>query len=238
MAGAAQKEDEPITAINVTPLVDVCLVLVIIFMAVAPMAVTLGIKVLESRASNAEGKASVDENVQVKLALDGQITDFFEWRGAGMINPNPPLGAMWKAERLFTAIYFGWDLDRFFLRLDPDEQSRARQQELQLQVYIQTAAGSFRLAWPFASPGEQEYILAHRAADGPWEDIDSSRLISRKAIVELAVPVKDLRVEPGDSLRVSVVALEHGLEVGRYPHQQPAIVTVPGPDFDATMWRV
>lgn len=74
MAGAAQKDDEPITAINVTPLVDVCLVLVIIFMAVAPMAVTLGIKVLESRASNAEGKASVDENVQVKLALDGQIT--------------------------------------------------------------------------------------------------------------------------------------------------------------------
>ena len=73
MAGASQKEDEPITQINVTPLVDVCLVLVIIFMAVAPMAVTLGIKVLETRASNAEGKASADENVNVKIALDGAI---------------------------------------------------------------------------------------------------------------------------------------------------------------------
>ena len=74
MAGFSQKEDEPITAINVTPLVDVCLVLVIIFMAVAPMAVTLGIKVLESRPSNQEGKASVDENVQIKVMLDGGIT--------------------------------------------------------------------------------------------------------------------------------------------------------------------
>ena len=75
MAGASsQKDDEPITGINVTPLVDVCLVLVIIFMAVAPMAVTLGIKVLETRPSNAEGKSSVDENVQVKVALDGTIT--------------------------------------------------------------------------------------------------------------------------------------------------------------------
>ena len=73
MAGAAQKDDEPITAINVTPLVDVCLVLVIIFMAVAPMAVTLGIKVLESRPSNAEGKASVDENVAIKITVDGAI---------------------------------------------------------------------------------------------------------------------------------------------------------------------
>ena len=87
MAGASQKEDEPITAINVTPLVDVCLVLVIIFMAVAPMAVTLGIKVLETRSSNAEGKASVDENVNIKIALNGAIfvngkqTDGVTFRG-------------------------------------------------------------------------------------------------------------------------------------------------------------
>lgn len=74
MAGAASKNEEPITAINVTPLVDVCLVLVIIFMAVAPMAVTLGIKVLETRPSAAEGKASVDENVTIKIALDETIT--------------------------------------------------------------------------------------------------------------------------------------------------------------------
>lgn len=73
MAGGSQKADEPITAINVTPLVDVCLVLVIIFMAVAPMAVTLGIKVLESRASTAEGKASADENVNIRITEDGGI---------------------------------------------------------------------------------------------------------------------------------------------------------------------
>ena len=87
MAGTSQKEDEPITNINVTPLVDVCLVLVIIFMAVAPMAVTLGIKVLETRASNAEGKASVDENVNIKITEDGAIavngvkTDGITFRG-------------------------------------------------------------------------------------------------------------------------------------------------------------
>ncbi|MBI4060120.1 MAG: biopolymer transporter ExbD [Elusimicrobia bacterium] len=87
MAGTSQKEDEPITNINVTPLVDVCLVLVIIFMAVAPMAVTLGIKVLETRASNAEGKASLDENVNIKItengavAVNGVRTDGVTFRG-------------------------------------------------------------------------------------------------------------------------------------------------------------
>lgn len=85
--GGSQKSDEPITAINVTPLVDVCLVLVIIFMAVAPMAVTMGIKVLESRPSTAEGKASADENVSIRITQDGAIavngvkTDGITFRG-------------------------------------------------------------------------------------------------------------------------------------------------------------
>ena len=35
--GSGSKGEEPITAINVTPLVDVCLVLVIIFMVTAPL---------------------------------------------------------------------------------------------------------------------------------------------------------------------------------------------------------
>ena len=87
MAGGGSRGEEPITAINVTPLVDVCLVLVIIFMAVAPMAVTLGIKVLETRSSTSEGKASVDENVSVRISLDGSIavngtkTDGMTFRG-------------------------------------------------------------------------------------------------------------------------------------------------------------
>ncbi len=87
MAGAGQKEDEPITNINVTPLVDVCLVLVIIFMAVAPMAVTFGIKVFETRPSTAEGKASIDENVNIKITEDGAVavngvkTDGVTFRG-------------------------------------------------------------------------------------------------------------------------------------------------------------
>jgi len=66
--------DEPITDINLTPLVDVSLVLVIIFMAVAPFALTAGIKVLQSKASAQVGKVSLSESVQVKLNKEGVLT--------------------------------------------------------------------------------------------------------------------------------------------------------------------
>jgi len=49
-------------------------VLVIIFMAVAPFAMTLGIKVLESRAKAAEGKASASDNVTVRLDVAGRLS--------------------------------------------------------------------------------------------------------------------------------------------------------------------
>ena len=66
-------EDEPITDINVTPLVDVALCLVIIFMAVSPFMLQAGLQVTESRAGAATGKQSLDENVQVRLTQEGKI---------------------------------------------------------------------------------------------------------------------------------------------------------------------
>ncbi|SLM46388.1 Glycoside hydrolase, family 57 [Nitrospira japonica] len=170
--------------------------------------------------------------------LDGQVTDFFEWRGAGTINTRPPLGAMWKADGLLTEIFFGWDLDQLFLRLDSEEAERARREGLQVEVHLQSQAHAFRLTWPMNGAGTEEYLLARRAPEGTWQEIGPSRLFCRKTITELAIPFKELGVETGHALRMSLVILEQGLEIARYPHQHPAEVTVPGPDFESALWRV
>ena len=66
-------DQEVITEINVTPLVDVALVLVIIFMAVSPFMLQAGIMVSESKAGAATGKAALEQNVQIALQADGKI---------------------------------------------------------------------------------------------------------------------------------------------------------------------
>jgi len=63
-----------ITEINVTPLVDVCLVLVIIFMVIAPMAMQSGIEVAGSKAGAAKGEAALSENVTVVLDEKDRVT--------------------------------------------------------------------------------------------------------------------------------------------------------------------
>ncbi len=62
--------EESITEINVTPLVDVCLVLVIIFMVTAPMAMQAGIVVASSKVDAAEGQVSQNESVAVRITAE------------------------------------------------------------------------------------------------------------------------------------------------------------------------
>src|SRR5438034_1023607 len=74
MAGAAQDNDEEITGINVTPLVDIVLVLLIIFMVTANFIVRETVEVDLPRA--AHGGETVQGLVNVVIDKDGQI--FFD----------------------------------------------------------------------------------------------------------------------------------------------------------------
>lgn len=74
--------EDMINDINVTPLVDVCLVLVIIFMAVSPFGLQTGINVLQQKAKAAVGKVAESDTVtvkltkQLKLTIDGKPVSF------------------------------------------------------------------------------------------------------------------------------------------------------------------
>ena len=172
----------------------------------------------------------------LRPTLDGMVTDFFEWRGAGTINPNPPLGAMWKAEGLFTAICFGFDLEHLYLRLDPDEALGSRKANLHIEYWLQTPGHSYRLALSLSSP--DHYVLAQRHDDGSWQDISRSGQIAWNQVLELALSFKELHLEEGQTVHLTLLVLDNGLEIARYPRHQPVALTVPGPEFEATVWRV
>lgn len=65
--GSRAQEGEGITSINVVPLIDICLVLLIIFMVTSPMVIQSGILVNSSTVTASHGKSTRNEAVQVKL---------------------------------------------------------------------------------------------------------------------------------------------------------------------------
>lgn len=170
--------------------------------------------------------------------IDGVVTDFFEWRGAGTISTQPPLGAMWKADGLFTGVRFCWSHEWLSLRFDFDEAAQTRHPGMRVDITLQGPHHTFRLAFALDPPGPDHFVLSQATGPETWMEIGPYRSICRDRVVELALPWKDLRLEPGQDVRMSIVIVEHSLEVSRYPHQRPAVLTVPGPEFDAAMWRV
>jgi hypothetical protein len=81
-------------------------------------------------------------------------------------------------------------------------------------------------------------VLSQRRNDGGWEDVDRSDRIAWHQVLELALPFKDLHLEEGHVVQMTWIVRRHGLEIARYPRHQPVALTVPGPEFEATVWRV
>ncbi|MCX6827980.1 MAG: glycoside hydrolase family 57 protein [candidate division Zixibacteria bacterium] len=50
--------------------------------------------------------------------LDGVLTHYYEWSGAGHYNCLGSGGAMHRVDSIITAIYFAFDTDNFYIRLD------------------------------------------------------------------------------------------------------------------------
>jgi biopolymer transport protein ExbD len=73
MAGSSLSgDDEPISGINVTPLVDVVLVLLVIFMITAPVIYQSAIKVQLPKASSGE-KGGSESPLQFSISREGEL---------------------------------------------------------------------------------------------------------------------------------------------------------------------
>jgi alpha-amylase/alpha-mannosidase (GH57 family) len=171
-------------------------------------------------------------------SIDGLVTDFFEWREAGRIATRPPLGAMSKSEGGLTDIRFGWSLDHLYLRLDPDEQSQAQEGGTTVELQLQTPERFYHLSFSLTTTGQHNFLLSKKSASGSWEEVGSYHSICQGKIVEVGVPFKDLQLSAGQAFQMTIVVMEHGLEISRYPHHKAATFTVPDQEFEPSLWRV
>ena len=174
----------------------------------------------------------------ISPVLDGMVTDFFEWYGAGSVRAAPPLGAMWSPTRYFASITFGFNLDRLFLRLDPDRSLKDQEPPLSVEWDIRTNARAYKVSFPLIPPAEGTFLLSRGVPGEAFEYAREVQGLARQRIIEVAVPFRDLELTAGRTFTFSLLVTREGLELARYPHHHPVTLEVPTPDFDAMMWRV
>jgi hypothetical protein len=99
--------------------------------------------------------------------IDGEVTSYFEWMGAGRYQPDNRSGAMHSAEPRIRDVYYGADDENLYVRLDFDDGFKFHAVELRA--------------------GEKSMALL----DNPAVQFAKNR------IVEIRVPLGEIRVPLG-----------------------------------------
>ena len=54
----------------------------------------------------------------IEPEIDGVLSSYFEWLGAGFYQPGSEQAAMYRSERLLDGIWFGFGVESLYLRFD------------------------------------------------------------------------------------------------------------------------
>jgi alpha-amylase/alpha-mannosidase (GH57 family) len=165
--------------------------------------------------------------------LDGRGT-FFEWLNAGRFDAYSERGTMTRVTHgLISHIYFGFDQEQLFVRVDTDGPARDR------------LATIDDLLIRFVEPSDITVTLTAFDAPQPAAMLrrglrKGSRIAIEAAlgeILEVACPLADLKLNPGDRISFVIDLIASRQSVERAPAEGEITLTVPTADYEARMWQ-
>jgi alpha-amylase/alpha-mannosidase (GH57 family) len=138
--------------------------------------------------------------------IDGDVTSYFEWLGAGLYRADPRSGAMHGRQLLVRELYYGTDGKAVFLRFDFDTRPEDMAGGVELHLRFVTKAGT--------AP-----VTAVVRLDGGAK-VDSPEItVALHQLLEVEVPFHAIGAEPGVALQFAVSMWRGGLPLGTLPYE-------------------
>jgi hypothetical protein len=164
--------------------------------------------------------------------IDGVVTSYYEWYQGARLDLKKSGGSMHKAESILSSLYFGFNKDSLFLRLDPAAPFSELPDNTQFSINIDR---------PFphrivvtVKPFLKAALL--RRTDGEWVTIRDITDIAIQDVFEIGIPFGDLQAKEKDEISICISIIKNGEEIERCPWRGHLTLTVPTPDFEAMMW--
>jgi alpha-amylase/alpha-mannosidase (GH57 family) len=173
------------------------------------------------------GEAGSTPEALLHPTIDGHTPVYGEWSGAGSLPANPSRSAMYQATPPFTTLYYGFDLDHLYLRLDAAGATIGADQ---VEIELAAHPGVRLIRFPLERKG---LVRGRTAPEG--SAVGSGVFLD---ILEVQLGFGELGVRAGDHLWLSVRALAGDVEVQRFPSNGTLELEVPGLDFDRVHWKV
>ncbi len=205
---------------------------------------TIGLSVPESLLSPIRETVSlkpIDEPAKfIHPSIDGQITTYWEWVGAGTILLEELGGTMHLGRGGIAGIVFGFDLENLYIRLDPREKKGLEtwNPDLSLRLNINSKV---EVAIDLIPHKDQNSIIwkSDIYLDNIKTPMEGTGIqCAVKDLFEIAVPFSTLKASPGDDLTMELESRMDGLVQDRWPRNGNIIMKVPDKDFERRHWLV
>ncbi|MBN1635417.1 MAG: hypothetical protein JW920_02815 [Deltaproteobacteria bacterium] len=160
--------------------------------------------------------------------VDGKISNFYEWRRAGWYVATSTTASMYRYDRAIQQIFYGFDPDNFYLRIDfatemPDAQLRINVLSPQIRFFsISKHPEGLKL-------GAFDDVQAKGAPIGR---------IALDSVLEMTMPLAVFGSSPGEQIRFFIALMQGDMEIERHPATGVLTCDHPGPDFEREMWHV
>jgi alpha-amylase/alpha-mannosidase (GH57 family) len=168
--------------------------------------------------------------------FDGEST-YFDWVGGGVVELSAPRGSMYRAVRYFGRVRYGFDPARFYLRLEPlDESVAGALRGATVRVHLHGSEDHYAEI-PLDAP--REATLWRIGPDlRPSDPRPVDQVKFEHGILELGVPFQRLTLAAGDRATVAVHLLRDRVELERYPAGGNIHFVVPDEHFEELNWSV
>ena len=138
--------------------------------------------------------------------IDGEVTTYFEWLGAGVYRADPRSGAMHGRQFPVHEVHYGTDGSSVFVRLDFDTR-------------IEAMPGGAELRVRFVAGGAEPVTVAVVIENGGATSAPKEVKAALAQLLEIEVPFRLIRAEAGVPLQFSISLWQGGLPLGTLPHE-------------------
>jgi len=153
--------------------------------------------------------------------IDGISTSYYEWVGSGIYDTKQIGGTMHRSQNLIKTIYYGFDLENLFIRLDL------------LDAAMDGTIPNFGILLDIAGKKNKIKIPLKNT-----DMFDNGIKCKCGKIIEIQVPFGCLEVKENESLTFYISIISNSTEIERHPLRDPIMIFIPGKDFLAMNWQV
>ena len=168
----------------------------------------------------------------IEPKIDGFVTSYYEWYQGAYMDIKKSGGSMHRAESILSHLYYGFNKDNLFLRLDPAIPFSELPDDTKFSINLIRPLHMRILVW--IKPSLKAELL--KTKNGEWEKIKDIVDVAMQDILEIKIPFSDLNASEKDEINLSISIIKNGEEIERCPWRGYITLTVPTPEFEAMMW--